>query len=339
MALKISQSSVKKFRRCKRQYYYSVVQGLEARLPDGKLKLGSWFHSLMEAHYKGEPWQEQHKKELKTFNKLFKEERDHYGDLPEQAARMMESYLWHYRKEEEEWEILYVEETFTVFFAEGDEFTFKPDLIVRDHSTKAKDVWVIDHKTTKSMPSGEWRIEDLQSTLYPWALREGTDLNVKGFIFNYIRKKSPTVPHINKDGAISRARIDTDYPTMARFLLDYYDLSSVNDLPKDEKEKLRGLKGRTNFFKRSRIIKDEALINRQIDEFSYTAQEMEVWHEMEEEEPEMDPWVRTMIPSCSWDCDYHDLCILELMGQDSSFMRRAKYQPSSYTKGRGLGSG
>jgi len=108
----------------------------------------------------------------------------------------------------------------------------------------------------------------------------------------------------------------------------------------DEKKKLQGLKGRTNFFKRSKLIKDEAIINRQIAEFQITAQEMEVWHEMEDDpEDDIDPWVRTMIPSCSWDCDFYDLCILELMGQDSKFMRRAKYQPSEYAKKRGLGSG
>jgi len=292
----------------------------------------------MEAHYKGKDWKKKHAKLLKEFNNLLQEERDIYGDLPEQAYRMMESYLWHYRKEEAEWEVLYVEQTFKVDFAEGDVFTFKPDLIVRDHSTKAKDIWVVDHKTTKSMPSGEWRIEDLQSTLYPWALREGMDLDVKGFIFNYIRKKSPSIPKINQNGAISRAKLDTDYPTMARFLLEYFDVKSVNDLPKDWKSRLRTLKLENKFFKRSKIIKDKALIDRQIEEFQYTAQEIEAWHEMEEEE-DIDPWVRTMIPSCDWDCDYHDLCIIELMGQDSKFMRRAKYQPSTYTKGRGLGSG
>ncbi len=139
------------------------------------------------------------------------------------------------------------------------------------------------------------------------------------------------------DGAISKARIDTDYPTLAKFLVEYYDVDTVNKLPVEKKKQLKALQIQNNYFKRSRIIKDEKLINRQIEEFSYTAQELEVWHEMEEKE--IDPWVRTMIPSCAWDCDYYDLCVIELLGQDSSFMRRAKYQPSKYIKGRGLGHG
>lgn len=336
MPLKISHSAVKKFRRCKRQYFYSIVEGLEARLPDEKLKLGSWWHKLAEEHYSGGDWKDAHAKEVKKFNNLFLEEREHYGDLPGMAERMMEAYLWHYRKEESEWEVLYVEETFTVDFQEGDQFTFKPDLIVRDHASKDKDIWVVDHKTVRSMPSGEWRLEDLQSTLYPWALREGMDLPIKGFIFNYIRRKSPTIPSINKDGSISKRRIDTDYPTMAKFLLDYYEVDTVRNLPPDWKDRLKVLRSQNNYFRRSRIIKDQALIDRQIAEFSYTAQEIEIWHDMHVEQ-DLDPWVRTMIPSCEWDCDFYDLCMIELLGQDSKFMRRTKYKPSEYAKERGLG--
>lgn len=313
-----------------------MIEGLEPRLPDEKLKLGSWFHELMAEHYRGGDWRKAHAKELKRFNNLFLEEREHYGDLPEKVERMMESYVWHYRHEEEDWEILHVEETFKVEFAEGDVFTFKPDLIIRDHSTAEKAIWVVDHKTTRSMPSGEWRLEDLQSTLYPWALREGMDLPIKGFVFNYIRKKSPTIPKINKDGSISRAKIDTDYPTLAKFLLEYFEVESVNALPKEWKTRLRTLQGSKSYFKRSRITKDDLLIDRQIEEFSYTAQEIEGWHEMHEE-GDIDPWVRTMIPSCDWDCDFYDLCLIELLGQDSKFMRRTKYQDSQYMKGRGIG--
>lgn len=334
----ISHSSVKKFRRCKRQYFYGVVEELEPRIHDPKLKLGSWFHELMRAYYSGEDWKKAHAKELKAFNNLFKEERDIYGDMPEQVYRMMESYLWHYRKEEEDWEVLHVEQSFEVVFDSEYRFTFKPDLIIRDHSTKEKAVWVVDHKTAKSVPSGEWRLEDLQSTLYPWALREGTDLEIKGFIFNYIRKKSPSIPKINKNGAISRARLDTDYPTMAKFLMEYYEVDSVNKLPAEWKTRLKVLRAEHKYFKRSRIDKSPELVNRQVEELSYTVQELEIWHEIHEKD-DIDPWVRTAIPSCAWDCDFHDLCVIELLGQDSKFMRRTKYQPSSYTKERNLGRG
>lgn len=337
MPLNISHSELKTFRRCKRQYYYKVIEGLEPRMTDPKLKFGTWFHTLLQAHYSGEDWQKAHAREVKKFNNLFLEEREFYGDLPELAERMMHSYMWRYGKKEKDWEVLYVEETFTVHFQEGDEFSFKPDLIVRDHSTPAKDIWVVDHKTVRSIPSGEWRLEDLQSTLYPWALREGMDLPIKGFLFNYIRRKAPSIPHINKDGSISKRRLDTDYPTMARFLLDYYEVDSVNKLPKEYKIRLANLKLTDNYFKRTKIIKDDYLINRQIEEFTYTAQELETWLEIHKEGEVKDPWVRTMIPSCEWDCDFYDLCHIEILGQDSKFMRRSKYQESQYQKERKRG--
>lgn len=337
MPIELSHSELKTFRRCKRQYYYKVVEGLEARLVDPKLKFGTWFHELLRAHYSGKDWKKAHAKELKKFNNLFLEEREHYGDLPDLAERMMYSYLWRYRKQEAEWEVLHIEERFDIHFAEGDMFSFKPDLIVRDHSTPQKDIWVVDHKTTRSIPSAEWRLEDLQSTLYPWALREATDLEPKGFIFNYIRRKAPTIPSINKDGSISKRRIDTDYPTMARFLLEYYEVDTVKELPTKWKKRLANLKLEDKFFKRSKIVKDEALVSRQMAEFEYTAQEIDIWLEMSQENPHMDPWTRTMIPSCEWDCDFHDLCAIELLGQDSKFMRRSKYQPSKYKKEKSSG--
>lgn len=330
-----SPSTVKKFRRCKRQYYYAVVEGLEARLPDAKLKLGGWFHDLMEAHYTGKDWEKTHKRLVKEFNNLFIEEREMYGDMPDQVERMMRGYLHYWKKEDEDWEILYAEQEFEAQMEGGDYITFKPDLIVRDHSTPQEFIWVVDHKTVRSIPSADWRAEDLQSTLYFWALRE-LGLEVKGFIYNYVRKKAPTVPKINKDGSISKRRIDTDFYTLATFLKEYFEVDSLNDLPPKWKKQLHALKLHSSFLKRTRYIPTAATVERTLDEFSYTAQEMEIWHEMGEEQ-EIDPWTRTFEPSCEWSCDFHDLCMTEFLGGDGRFMRRSKYQPSKYVEERDLG--
>jgi hypothetical protein len=335
MPIQTSQSAAKTFRRCKRQYRYKYIEGLEARLSAPRLKLGNWGHSLLAAYYSGEDWERVHRQLTKQFNLMFIEEREHYGPLPELAEKLFRAYLHQYSKLDAEWEVLYCEEEFTVTFLEGDTFSFTPDLIVKDHSLPKAPIVCVDHKWVKSMPSGEWRIEDLQSTIYPWALRE-LGIEVERFTFNYIRTKSPSVPKVTQSGAISRARIDTDYYTMAKFLLGYYEVDSVNKLPRNWREQLRALKVKQGFFKRSTIIKDQALISRQIEEFSYTAQEMEIWTDMHHEQ-DIDPWVRTLIPSCAWDCDFHDLCMVELLGGDGNFMRRSKYQQSEYQRRKKIG--
>lgn len=332
MALRTSHSEVKKYRRCKRQYFYSSVEKIEQRLPAPRLKFGNWKHKLMQAHYSGGDWRKEHTRQLKSFDNLFLEEREYYGDLPQQVERAMESYLFHYRHEEENWEVLHCEETFEAEVVEGDVLSFKPDLIIREISTDR--IWCVDHKTVRSMPDADWRIEDLQSTLYPWGLRE-LGMDIYGFLFNYIRQKAPTIPSINKDGSISKRRIDTDFYTLATFLKKYYEVDTLRELPSQWKAQLKTLQTYNTFFKRSRITKDKRLVDRQVYELELTMAEMDEYLTMADHAPKgSDPWVRTMIPSCDWDCDYYELCQAELLGSNVEFIRRNKYQPSTYQKGR-----
>jgi len=330
--IKISPSSAKKFRRCKRQYYYSMVEGLETRLPSLPLRRGTWMHECLQYHYMGRDWRIAHKALTKKFNTLLLEEREFYGDLPSEVERMIKAYLYHWKDDDKDWEILHVEETFIVEHPNGHEFSFKPDLIVYDKVLKQTIVW--DHKTTKSVPSAEFRMQDLQSGLYPWGLRIA-GLEVDTFGYNYIKTKPPTIPTINQDGSISKRRMDTDYYTLATFLKEYYSEDWPN-IPDRWKTQLRTLKGSNQYFKRTKIVKPKEIENRLVEELDYTMQEMAAWYDFMEDNDE-DPWTRTMIMSCDWDCDYHELCMVELMGGDGKFMRRTKYQPSTYLEGRKLG--
>ena len=331
--LKISPSSLKKFGRCKRQYYYSMVEGLETRLPTLPLKRGTWMHECLQYHYMGRGWKTAHKRLTGQFNKLLLEEREYYGDLPSEVERMMKDYFFMYPEDDEDWEVLHVEETFVVEDAFGEhEFSFKPDLIVYDKAMGKTICW--DHKTTKSIPSAEFRIQDLQSALYPWGLKLA-GIKVDTFGFNYIRTKPPTIPSINLNGEISKRRIDTDFYTLATFLKEYYK-DDWPKIPDHWRTQLRTLKGSSNYFKRSRIKKSRAIVNRLIEELDYTTQELEAWYEFHAEN-EGDPWTRTMIMSCDWDCDFQELCLVELMGGDGKFMRKTKYKPSTYLEGRKLG--
>jgi len=329
--LVISPSSLRTWLRCKRQYYYKYVEGLEARLPDIKLKRGSWMHECLQYHYMGRDWKVAHKRLTKKFNTMFLEEREYYGDLPDQVERMMKSYLYHYR--EDNWEVLFVEETFKVDHPAFEEkFEFKPDLIVYDKDTKQTICW--DHKTVKSIPSGEFRIQDLQSALYTWGLKV-VDVEINAFGWNYIRTKDPTVPKINLNGEISRRKIDTDFYTLASFLKEYY--GTLEGLPAAWRTRLNTLKYTNTYFRRSKVVKSEAITSRLVAEMDYSTQEMQSWYDLSDEHPMQDPWVRTMISSCDWDCDFQELCIHELLGGDGKFIRRNKFKPSTYLEGRTVG--
>jgi hypothetical protein len=291
-------------------------------------------HEILQYHYMGRDWRVAHKNLTKRFNNLLLEEREYYGDLPAEVERMMLAYLYEYKDEDKEWEVLFVEETFRVNHPNGNVFEFKPDLVVRDHATDQVICW--DHKTTKSIPSAEFRMSDLQSGLYPWGLRLA-GIEVDSFGFNYIRTKPPTVPSINMDGSISKRRIDTDFRTLAAFLKGYYGDNWPKDIPDHWKTQLATLKHTNSYFKRSKMVKPKAVESRLVEELDYTTQEIIAWYEFMEDEPSDDPWTRNMIKSCEWDCDFHELCLIELMGGDGKFIRKQKYQPSKYMEGRSLG--
>src|SRR3990172_591155 len=175
MPIATSPSEINAFRRCKRQYYYKSVEKIEPRLPAPRLNFGSWGHSLLQAHYSGGDWKKEHARQLRKFNNLFLEEREFYGDLPAQVERAMESYLFHWRREEQDWEILHVEQVFDYKTKGGDVLNFKPDLIVKVLSKKR--IIVVDHKWVTSLPDAEWRMVDLQSTTYVDGVKKATGLD------------------------------------------------------------------------------------------------------------------------------------------------------------------
>ena len=181
--MKISQSKLKTFRRCPKQYEYKYIEGLEPTRKSVPLALGNWIHSMLEAHYKGEDWLETYGELTHKFNGFLAEEKEHYGDLPGISARLMNGYMDFWEEEDKNLEIISVEEDFEVDIGKGLLFKFKPDMIVKDKRDGVISCW--DHKSNKTLPDTEWRNTDIQSTLYLWALNQ-LGIKVDQFIFNYI---------------------------------------------------------------------------------------------------------------------------------------------------------
>ena len=316
MSVHSSQSAVKCWNQCKRQFKYKYLDELEPRFGSIPLKLGSWMHELIAAHHVEGDWKKRHRKLTKKFNTLLLEERDHYGPVPERAHALMSSYEYRYR--DDDWEILYAEEEFEATLKKGYTFSITPDLIVR---TNDGVVMCIDHKNMKDIPPAEARVGDMQSVVYPAVLAK-CGVHTDAFMFNYIRTKEPTVPHLNQDGTMSKAKCNTDYYTLAKFVKEH-DVPLTPAL----KTRLKHLKQFNPFFHRVRFIKPEVVSRRLMREVILTMAEIEAF-----DRDRKDPWVRSMQKSCEWSCDFYDLCMIELIGGNATHLRKTKYRDSEYAK-------
>lgn len=133
----ISQSRVKMFRRCQRQYAFrydtAALLGKGAKLemiPKRKrlpLYKGTWMHALQEGLHKewagldefevtlgegkqkltiaAESWKDVHAELEKQYLNLFEEEREELGDLPGDCERLFKSYLRFWKADQDRFEV------------------------------------------------------------------------------------------------------------------------------------------------------------------------------------------------------------------------------------------
>ena len=318
-------SMLKCFRRCPRQAYYKFVLRLKPRLVGVPLKRGKWIHSLLEHHYSGRDWMDEHKRLASIYAEMLDEEKDFYGDMPKDILRIMQSYFWHY--EEDPWKVLDTEITLECPFPDGTIYRCRLDVFVEDNYG----LWIGDHKSHKTLPNLDFRLLDAQSALYLWAAAKN-DIEVQGFIWNYLRTKAPTIPEVLKDGSrLSARKIETDYPTLLRAI----KRAELN--PRDYKDALLALKAdryrpgepqTSPFFRRDHLEKSQDLIKRVVQENYRTSRRMHKYFSRERQDIE-----RCTSRSCSFDCSYMDLCTIDLFGGNTTPVIKQKYKvgdPMSY---------
>lgn len=328
-------SMLKTFRRCPKQAEYKYVHRLKPKRLGSPLKRGTWVHSLLEARGKGEDWMKIHKAYTHEFNKLFDEEKDYYGDMPTEILQIMKSYEWHYKNDP--WEYVDNEFQLEALLPDGTLYRGKVDALIRNQFG----LWLVDHKTHKTLPDSNFRLLDAQSALYLWAAQEN-GLKVNGFIWNYIRWKAPSVPQLLKDGSrISKTRPDTDYPTFVTALKKYKDENpnfKISDEDRAYAKYLKGLQyqvGRpqnSTFFRRDVLEKSADMIERVVQGNYTTSLRM---HEYNFEVP--DEVERVVDRGCTFSCSYTDICTAELVTGDASLLMKQNYtvgDPNSYYNDR-----
>lgn len=311
--MRLSNSKIKTYRRCPNQYRYKYVEKLRRKKRVVQLERGSWIHELLQYHYDGEDWRERHQEKTKEFYNLFEEEREELGDLPAECLRIMKSYLRHWASEDKGWHVVDSEMNETIMLPNGIEFNFIIDLVVEENGG----LWIVDHKTVKSFMDADFMLIDAQLARYHYALQQlGGYEPLRGIIFNELRTKPPTIPRLLARGGLSQAKnIDTDVGTYLREIRRH----GLN--PEDYRETLLRL-ARTksnDFFRRTRLPKDRPLTRQLMRELGWTAQEI-----IDAERRQHFP--RTPDKSCSWSCDYSDICIIELFGGDASQLIKSNFE-------------
>lgn len=300
-------SMIKTFRRCPKQAQFKYALRLKPRLSK-PLRRGTWFHKLLEVHHGGGDWRDAHQKLTTQFMQLWDEEREEMGDLPNECAHMMRSYLWHYR--DDPWKVLQTEFTLECPFPDGTIYRGKIDLLVENQFG----LWIVDHKTHKSLPGFDYRLLDSQSALYIWAAWQN-GIKVNGHIWNYVRWKMPTIPALvyqkTDNPRLTSRAVDTDYPTYLGAIKAYgLDTAPYADkLRRLKSQRYRPGEAQTSaFFRRDVLEKSKGLIKNVVNEAYLTATKMNNYDfngKYVERVPDR---------SCFYMCSFSDVCTADLLG-------------------------
>jgi hypothetical protein len=332
-------SMLKAYLACPKAAQYKYAERLKPKLltrRDQPLRRGTWVHELLETYYKGEDWLEVHQRNTAKFNNLMDVEKEELGDLPAECVRLLKSYLWHYGASADDpfhgWEVLGTEMTLEAVWPDSEDgldiYRCRVDMLVRD----AYGLLIVDHKTHKVLPGHTQRTLDAASPLYIWAARE-SGYDVRGFQWNYIRTKAPTVPKMvylgKKNEGLSKVIVDTDYPTYARAIKQYereYNLKWRED--PEIVTRLRQLKGQrwqegmpqtSSFFHRDTLEKDDEMVARVV------ATAMRTRDRMHNDFDDFDVTERNNGRPCDW-CTFQQLCTTEMFGGMGDHIRQRQFR-------------
>ena len=309
--MRLSNSKVKTWRRCPKQYEFKYVMGLRKRTTTLPLARGDWIHQMLQCHYDGEGWQQRWKELTIGFENMFDEEKEELGDLPGETKRIMQSYLHRYKREDSQMRVVDSELNEIIKINDDLNFEFIIDLIVEEHDG----LWLWDHKTVKTFMDSDFMLLDAQLARYFYCAEKMGYTPLRGIIFNEIRTKPPSVPELLKSGGLSkRQNIDTDVLTYRRAIRD----AGLDEADYADILQTIARKGDT-FFRRTRLPKDRPLTKRLMRELVWSAREIRAAEAREQ-------FPRTPDKSCTWGCDFTDICIAELFGGDIDSMIKSNFE-------------
>jgi hypothetical protein len=308
---KISNSKANTWRRCPKKYEYKYVQRLRRKQKALPLEKGTWMHELLQTFYDAGDWRKTHKRLTKKFYRLFEDERQMLGNLPDECERIMRAYLRQYEEEDGHLRIVDTELNEYVTLPNGLRIQIIVDLVYEDDMG----LWAMDHKFRGQFADPESMRLDPQLTLYYWGL-EVLGYPCVGTVYNEVLTKPPVIPKLTaKTGRLEkRKNIFTDQYTYAKTVKEHgFSLSDYTDILR-----VIGLSQKDRFFKRTYMPRDKHMVRNVMRDLNDTAVEI-----MRAERDGRFP--RSFDKSCKFSCEFKDLCLTQFHGGDGESIIKAYF--------------
>lgn len=247
--VRVSYSSVTRFRTCQQSYYYSNVLGIRRVDKAPQLELGTIVHAYLQRYYtelkNGTSASAAHQAGMTLIQTDFTSQLAQYRDLAfaagnEDLAKRFDSMMrlaqmictryFSVRglRDASEYTFLMVEEPVIATISPTITSLSILDLVTESQS--GLQLW--EHKTAESIPGQDRRLRDLQTLLFAKVGAMVLGREFDGVVWNYARTKEPAVPDLLKSGQLSRRKdLDTTWgvyrSTIVRHGLDEGDYQDV----------------------------------------------------------------------------------------------------------------
>lgn len=312
--MKYSYSDLQTAARCLNKYYYRNQLNIEPRQAAVYLDEGSYAHRLLLGHYTAGysvAYNDIHTEILRN-GEFFEDQRQQHFAMLETAGDIVSRYIK--ASYGTNWSVLHAEESFEYELGSGDIISYTPDLIIQDSD---EDVWIVDHKTTSDSVPRELPYADLQVLMYLKGVKKMYP-DCRGFIFNYLRKKIPTQPRLNKTGdrrVNDLNRIDTTYEILHDFLF-----SEAPDLLEEPEHaaRLEELKNNDRFFFRQYVRVSDETLEEATNDAAGIIGVLKTGYRP-----------RSFVsfgPTSCQSCSYKDVCMAELLGHDVERVIKESYK-------------
>lgn len=310
--IKVSQSKVKLYRQCRKAYHYKYRLKLRRKKIKRPFYFGRIVHSMIEANANGDdPFEMLDKIDLEQ-GKMFRKEREMYGEIIADIRCIMEEYFAYWPEDS----VIYsrrkgksAEHEFEIELKPGLIFTGKIDGVGRHKKMR----WLIENKSFTKVLSEDERWRSVQSAAYIRAIEILDWWKLDGTLWDMIHSKPPGIPEFTKTGKLSERAIKT-LPSRVEAFLKTQKLK-VADYP-DLMEK--AVASRDDYFQRYTNPLKRHVVDDTWNDFLATADEIYRVHADDKKQE------KNVGRHCSW-CDFEPLCRGEVQGLDVDFIRSREY--------------